>query len=321
MSFHEVQFPVDISYGSQGGPGFNTGIVETDSGNEERVQRWSGAGRRRYNIAYGIKDNAALSTLISFHVARQGATYGFRYKDFSDFTTAADHIGTPTFTDVDIAVGDGTKTTFQLLKKYTSGPITRTRNITKPITGTVKVAFDDVEQTSGWSVNTTNGIVTFTTAPANTIVISAGCEFDVPVRFDLNIDEALPITQDFFNTGSVPDISVVEIIDETEVSEEFFYGGSKNHGNITASVALSLQEGRLQIFTPQNTGYKAILPDPVANSIPLGGPMFFIVNGGTQSLSLVTHTGTGIAVIGTGTLYTVVLGLNSSGVKTWFAYA
>ncbi len=37
MSFHDVRFPTDISYGSSGGPGFSTAIIEVDSGAEERI--------------------------------------------------------------------------------------------------------------------------------------------------------------------------------------------------------------------------------------------------------------------------------------------
>ena len=38
------------------------------------------------------------------------------------------------------------------------------RTITKPVAGTVKVYLDGVEQLSGWSVDTTTGLVTFGTA-------------------------------------------------------------------------------------------------------------------------------------------------------------
>jgi uncharacterized protein (TIGR02217 family) len=48
----------------------------------------------------------------------------------------------------------------------------------------VRIYKDGVEQLSGWSVNATTGLITFTTAPAVGIEIIAGFEFDVPVRFD-----------------------------------------------------------------------------------------------------------------------------------------
>jgi uncharacterized protein (TIGR02217 family) len=52
------------------------------------------------------------------------------------------------------------------------------------VAGTVKVYLDDVEQLSGWSVDTTTGLVIFSTAPAVGIEVTADFEFDVPVRFD-----------------------------------------------------------------------------------------------------------------------------------------
>jgi uncharacterized protein (TIGR02217 family) len=61
---------------------------------------------------------------------------------------------------------------------------------------------------SGWSVSTTTGVVNFTTAPATGIAITAGFEFDVPVRFDT---DALDVTLDLERLGSITSIPLVEI--------------------------------------------------------------------------------------------------------------
>jgi uncharacterized protein (TIGR02217 family) len=45
--------------------------------------------------------------------------------------------------------------------------------------GTVKVYLDGVEQPSGWSVDTTTGLVTFGTAPTLNLEVTADFEFDV----------------------------------------------------------------------------------------------------------------------------------------------
>jgi uncharacterized protein (TIGR02217 family) len=58
------------------------------------------------------------------------------------------------------------------------------RTITKPVAGTVKVYLDGIEQLSGWSADTTTGLVTFGMAPALGVEVTADFEFDVPVRFD-----------------------------------------------------------------------------------------------------------------------------------------
>jgi uncharacterized protein (TIGR02217 family) len=65
-----------------------------------------------------------------------------------------------------------------------------------------------VEQMSGWALDTTTGMVTFTTAPANGVIIRAGFEFDVPVRFDT---DTLDVTLDIERLGSITSIPLLEI--------------------------------------------------------------------------------------------------------------
>ena len=82
------------------------------------------------------------------------------------------------------------------------------RPITKPVAGTVVVSLNNVSQPSGWSVDTTTGVITFGTAPGAGVIVRAGFEFDVPVRFD---DEELQLSADAFQAGSIPTINVIEI--------------------------------------------------------------------------------------------------------------
>jgi uncharacterized protein (TIGR02217 family) len=56
------------------------------------------------------------------------------------------------------------------------------RTITEPVAATVKVYLDGIQQLPGWSVDTTTGLVTFSTAPALGVEVTAEFEFDVPVR-------------------------------------------------------------------------------------------------------------------------------------------
>lgn len=69
------------------------------------------------------------------------------------------------------------------------------------------IALNGTPQASGWSVSTT-GLITFTTAPAAGIAITAGFEFDVPVRFDTY---ALDVTLDLERLGSITSIPHLEI--------------------------------------------------------------------------------------------------------------
>jgi uncharacterized protein (TIGR02217 family) len=82
------------------------------------------------------------------------------------------------------------------------------RTITKPVAGTVKVYLAGVQQMSGWSVNTTTGIITFTTAPGNGVAVSADYEFDVPVRFDT---DRMAVTIEQINLHQWSGIPIVEI--------------------------------------------------------------------------------------------------------------
>jgi uncharacterized protein (TIGR02217 family) len=206
MAFHEIRFPDNISRGARGGPERRTQIVELASGDEERNASWA-SSRRRYDVAYGIRRADDLAVVVAFFEARNGRLHGFRYKDWADYKS-----GLPsqaiTATDQQIGTGTGSLKTLQLTKRYVSGAQSWTRTIAKPVAGTVRVALGMVEQMSGWTVDTTTGVVTFTIAPGNGVVVRAGFEFDVPVRFDTDV---LDVTLDIERLGSITSIPLLEI--------------------------------------------------------------------------------------------------------------
>ena len=206
MAFHEVRFPDNISRGARGGPERRTQIVELASGAEERNASWANS-RRRYDVAYGIRRADDLAAVVAFFEARNGRLHGFRFKDWADFKSCLPS-QTPSATDQPIGTGNGSTTQFQLTKRYTSGAQSWSRAITKPVAGTVTIALNGTPQASGWSVSTTTGVVTFTTAPALGVAISAGFEFDVPVRFDTDL---LDVTLDLERLGSITSIPLLEI--------------------------------------------------------------------------------------------------------------
>lgn len=197
MGFVEVQFPTDISYGSSGGPEYATDIVMSQSGHEQRNITWSQA-RARYNVAHGVKTKAQLEALVAFFRARKGRAYGFRFKDWTDFTATAQSIGT----------GDGVATQFQLKKTYSSGSASEARAIRKPVSGTVQIYKAEILQTSGVTVASSTGVVTFAAAPTSGQAITATCEFDVPVRFDT---DRLSATLEAYGIHSWLDIPLIEV--------------------------------------------------------------------------------------------------------------
>ncbi|MHA1127324.1 MAG: phage distal tail protein, Rcc01695 family [Alphaproteobacteria bacterium] len=206
MAFHEVRFPDNISRGARGGPERRTQIIELASGDEERNASWANS-RRRYDASYGIRRSDDLATVVAFFEARNGRLYGFRWKDWGDYKSCLPS-GIPSATDQPISTGDGATTAFQLMKAYTSGAQTWTRSITKPVAGTVTIALDGIDQAAGWSSDITTGLVTFTAPPPGGTAITAGFEFDVPVRFDT---DRLDVIHDIERLGSITSIPLIEV--------------------------------------------------------------------------------------------------------------
>jgi uncharacterized protein (TIGR02217 family) len=191
--FHEVRFPDRIAVGAVGGPAFSTTVIATASGYEQRnVNRAEARGR--WNVATGIKRREDVAELIEFFRCRMGRAYGFRFKDHTDFRAIAQLLGT----------GDGSTTSFQLGKRYTSGPATVTRTIRKPVASTVKVYRDGVLASTGLTVDTTTGAVTFSTAPAVGVVVTADFEFDIPVRFDADEQQLLATSAVHHDWAAIP---------------------------------------------------------------------------------------------------------------------
>jgi uncharacterized protein (TIGR02217 family) len=199
MTIDAVRFPEIVEAGMEGGPEWNTDVAEMTSGAEKRNARWS-MPRYKWNIGTGIRDQAAIDTLLAFFNARQGRAYGFLFKDWADYAATDQNIGT----------GTGALTTFQLRKAYTSGARTLYRKITRPVSGSVSIKVNGVTiaSPSNWSVSTTTGIVTFNSAPTNGHAVTASFEFDVPVRFE---SDHFPVTLEAVDVGFVGDLAIVEV--------------------------------------------------------------------------------------------------------------
>ena len=206
VPFHEVRFPTAIAFGASGGPERRTEIVALGSGHEERNSRWADS-RRRYNAGYGVRSLDDLHAVIAFFEERRGRLYGFRWRDRTDWKSCAPG-APPAATDQAIGTGDGETATFQLVKTYGAVHAPYGRTIAKPVAGTILVAVDGTPLADGWTCDTATGIVTFAEAPADAAGITAGYEFDVPVRFD---SDRLEVNLTGFAAGDIPAIPLVEI--------------------------------------------------------------------------------------------------------------
>ncbi len=206
MSFDEILLPLRAGFGSSGGPNFSTEIVVVANGFERRNQNWAQA-RRVFDARAGVRSAADASALLAFFHARAGRARGFRLKDWSDYSSAADNISAPAFSDQALGTGDGTTLAFQLIKNYGSGGVTHIRSIKKPVAGSVLIGLSGAQLSSGFSVDTTTGVVTFATAPALGQTVTAGFLFDVPVRFDTDY---LALSAENYATYQA-DVPIVEI--------------------------------------------------------------------------------------------------------------
>lgn len=207
QGFHEVRLPLRLALGASGGPGRRTDIVALSNGGEHRNARWADA-RRRYDVGTGLRGVEDLYALVEFFEARRGQLYGFRFRDPVDHKSCG-YGQAVSAADQAIGEGDGTRTVFELVKTYGDAGGETVRRIDKPVAGSVLVAVDGVAVVGGdVSVDAASGLVTLAVAPAPGAVVSAGYEFDIPVRFDT---DRIDINLAAFRAGSAPSVPLVEI--------------------------------------------------------------------------------------------------------------
>lgn len=285
MGFHEAAiYPINLSYGSTFGPGFNSAIIEGQGGRAQRVPRLE---QPLYggDLATGIRSLTEMATFRTFYIARQGAAYGFRFSDPLDNTSAADGVSAAARSDQYLGTGDGINKIFQLRKQYIDSGITRNRTIEKPVTPSVLIEVNGLLiSDSLYTVDYTTGIVTFTPAPPDTHIVNAGFDFHVPVRFTKTVDEGLRVNVADFDAGTLPAIGVIEDKNSDVFSDEFFYGGSIEY-TMTGDVTLAIASGRVVSVSPDTAGHTVFLP--VSTGLPGGGPYFYIRNVATLANSVI----------------------------------
>lgn len=209
-SFHDVRFPVAISFGATGGPERRVEIVSLTSGREKRNLRFS-QSRRHFDAGTGVRSLTDLHEIIAFFEARRGSLHGFRFRDPFDMKSCAPE-GTPDPTDQLIGLGDGARTDFQIVKRYGDGEDAYVRIIAKPVAGTVKVSVAGEELSpEEFVVDHNTGIISvlLDAVPQEGQEVRAGYAFDVPARFDT---ERLAISLTAFKAGQIPSIPIVEIV-------------------------------------------------------------------------------------------------------------
>lgn len=209
-SFHDVRFPVAVSFGATGGPERVNEIVALTSGRERRNARFS-QSRRHYDAGTGVRSLGDLHEVLAFFEARRGSLHAFRFRDpFDAKSCRPDEVVSAA--DQMLGTGDGARARFALVKRYGEGEDAYERLIARPVVGTLRVAVAGVEKASpaDWSFDAATGEVVFApgSVPGVGAAVTAGYEFDVPVRFDT---ERIAVSLTAFKAGQIPSIPLVEV--------------------------------------------------------------------------------------------------------------
>lgn len=206
-AFHETRLPARLAFGCTGGVERRTQVTTLGSGFERRSSPWA-QGRRRYLIGTAVRPLDDAAALVAFFEARRGRLFGFRFRDPADCKSCAPSQA-PAATDQAIGTGDGARKAFALAKAYGDGAGMVVRPIAKPVAGTVKIAVAGVALgAGGFAVDAATGLVTLVTVPPAGAAVTAGFEFDTPVRFD---GDRIDVTLESFNAARVGAVALVEV--------------------------------------------------------------------------------------------------------------
>jgi uncharacterized protein (TIGR02217 family) len=208
--FHDVRFPTAVSFGATGGPERINEIVLLTSGVEHRNARVS-RSRRRYDAGTGVRSLADLEEIVAFFEARRGSLHSFRFRDPFDRKSSVGEAAAGAL-DQSLGLGDGSTRRFSLVKVYGSGPDAYRRVIACPVVSTLAVAVNGVmvgPGIVGFDAATSEIVFAPGHAPGSGLSVTAGYEFDVQVRFDV---EHLSLSLAAFRAGQIPSIPLLEVL-------------------------------------------------------------------------------------------------------------
>ncbi|TDB26379.1 hypothetical protein ATCM_01075 [Stenotrophomonas sp. ATCM1_4] len=167
--FIDTRLPECVAYGFQGGPEWNTAIVELDNGGEVRNGQWR-YPRMRYSAAFNNLSAAGQREVMAAFYAARGRLYAFRFNDPLDNVAKAEPI----------APAIGTTDAVQLTRTYRLGPESATRRIQAIVTAVIR---NSAGTAVAGSLDAGKGLFVPALAWADDDYTWSG-EFDVWVRFD-----------------------------------------------------------------------------------------------------------------------------------------
>lgn len=199
-----ILFPLPLAFGASGGPSRAVQIYIAASGREQRSSAHF-ASRRRYDAGLGVKTLDDMHMLISFFEARGGQLRGFLFRDPMDHKSCAPSEDIAA-SDQNLAAVNGSTTRYKLTKNYGDAVAHYARRITHPRLETLAVNIDGQPASFTWD-GSAKEIVLDGPSPG---VVTAGFEFDTPVRFDT---PSLTLALQAFGAGQAALIPLIEVID------------------------------------------------------------------------------------------------------------
>jgi len=143
--YDDVSVPQDLSRDAVSGSMKPSRLIRMPSGREQRVKLWSGS-KKRWTLPFEQRPLSQADTLIAFWEARDGGQRAFRFRDPSENSVT------------DQALAPDGSPYVQLVRTYSSGGQTRTKNIFAPVASIV------VKKNGGTitpaAVSYTSGVVT-----------------------------------------------------------------------------------------------------------------------------------------------------------------
>ena len=221
--FIDSPIPLTVmAYPFTSSPRWSTNITQVDNGSEHRNQNWQHP-LHRFNAPEAIRCQEDLEAVKDMWMALAGPADSFPFRDPLDFASRrlviANEVPPTGPTDQFLGVGDGLTREFQLQKVYQFGSKTYERLIYLPVVDSIQVAMNalpvgtpDPTLPGGpytFEVERRGGIVRFTPAPAEDVILTWGGLFDVECRFEQ--DDSFDALVRAYGVTGFADLTFVEI--------------------------------------------------------------------------------------------------------------
>jgi hypothetical protein len=341
MAIDLVRMPPEMSRGFVGALDFGTSVVKTDMGGEER-SRTREMPRRYWQASKGTFTRGRIEEFVGFIQARAGSLHAFRFWDPSDCSTnPSSRVGAPTMLDQFLGYCDGTTTTFDLRRTYSStdGDLLQRRAVEDrmlPISGTdarlarclglandyaftPRYAINGVEVAGTLNLRTRQ--VSLASAGTAGQVVTWGGYYDWPARLGQDADVSLETVGETWDGKSVPNIPIECVPFERFAPETDDPGGATTVAWSGGAPVVQKSVAKVWRLNPGAGSLAVQLEEPFHNQ---GGPHLIITNIGAHAVTVVDAlTGATMFTVGaaphaTGTAMMFVEEDVATGAKNWF---